>query len=93
MDKECIIFADNEIEKPKFHHHINYKNPTVADIDYILISNKIFFGEKNYKYLIGYMYDDYKIKSLHIVLLKTSAYVKSCDSKTTWLIFQLKMMT
>ena len=42
-----------------------------VDIDDIAIPYKIFSGEKNYK-----------IEPLHIVLLKTSAYVKSYGSKT-----------
>ena len=27
-----------------------------ADIDKVLVSNKISFGEKNYEYFIGYLY-------------------------------------
>ena len=40
---------------------------------------KIFFGEKDYKYFIGYLYNDHKFKPLHIMLPKTDAYVKSYD--------------
>ena len=35
--------------------------------------------KKNYKYVIGYLYDDYKIKSLHTMLPKGSVYVKGYD--------------
>ena len=28
-----------------------------VDIEKVLVSNKIYFGEKNYKYLIGYLYN------------------------------------
>ena len=28
----------------------------------VLVSNKISSGEKNYKYFIGYLYNDYKLK-------------------------------
>ena len=31
------------------------------------------------------MYNDSKVKSLHIMLPKTSAYVKSCDGQTKWI--------
>ena len=31
---------------------------------------------KKTKYFIGYLYNDYKVKPLHIVLPKTIAYVK-----------------
>ena len=40
------------------------------------------FGEKNYKYFIGYEDDDYKMKRLSIILPKTKAYVKNYDSET-----------
>ena len=33
------------------------------------------------------MYDDYKIKPLHIMLPKTSAYVKIYNGQTKWMFF------
>ena len=50
-----------------------------VDIEKVLISRKISSGEENYKYHIGYLYNDHKVKSLHLMLPKTSAYVKSYD--------------
>ena len=47
-------------------------------------------GEKNYKYLIGYKYDDYKIKPLHIMLSKMSTFAKSYDGETLWMKFLIK---
>ena len=44
-------------------------------------------GEKNSKYFIGYMDDDYKIKPISIILPKTSTYIKSYDDKTKWMYF------
>ena len=82
--QELLTFS--EIEKDKFYcseSPVCLKN---VDIN-ALIPNKICSGEKNYKYFIGYLYDDYKIKSLHIMLLKTRAYVKSYDSQTKWVYF------
>ena len=55
--------------------------------------NKISFSEKSYKCFIGYSYDGNKVKPLNIMLLKTSAYVKSCDGQAKWMYFLLKMMT
>ena len=49
------------------------------------MSNKISFGKENYKYLIGYLYNDHKVKPLHIMLPKTSNYVKSYDDETKWM--------
>ena len=52
----------------------------------------IFSGEKHYKYLyndwlynIGYLCNDCKVKPLHIMLSKISAYVKNYDGQTKWL--------
>ena len=56
----------------------------------VLASNKTPFGEKNYKYFIGYLYNDHKVKLLHIVLPKTSAYVKRCDGQTKWMHVLIK---
>ena len=44
-----------------------------------------------YKYFIGHLYNDHKVKPLHIMLPKTSAYVKSHDGQTKLMYF-LKMM-
>ena len=43
--------------------------------------------EKNYKYFVVLKDDDYKIKPLHIMLPKTSTYVKSYDDESKWMYF------
>ena len=53
-----------------------------------LVSNKNFSDEKNYKYSSGYT-DSYKIKPLHIMLPKTSAYAKSDGDETKWMYFKM----
>ena len=55
-----------------------------------MVYYKISFDEKNYKYFIGYLHNDDKVKSLHIRLPKTSAYVKSYDGQTKWINFLIK---
>ena len=75
MGKEILTFGDIEIEKDKFYHH---KCPIFlkdVNIDKVLVSNKISSGKKNYKYVIGYLYNDHKVRLLHIILPKSSAYV------------------
>ena len=37
-----------------------------VDIEKVLVSNKIYFGEKNYKYFIGYLYNDNKFLSVSL---------------------------
>ena len=54
MDEKIIKFGDTEIEKYKFHQH---KNPILInniDINKIVVSNKVSFGKKDFKYFIGY---------------------------------------
>ena len=36
------------------------------------------------------MYDDHKIKLLHIMVPKTSAYVRSYDAQTEWMYFLIE---
>ena len=53
MGKEILTFGDIEIEKNKFHRH---KTPIFlkdVDIKKVLLSNKISFGGKIYKYFIS----------------------------------------
>ena len=47
-----------------------------VDIEKVLVSSKISFGGKSYKYFIGYFYNGNKVRPLKITLPKTSAYVK-----------------
>ena len=53
MDKTIIKFGDIEIKKQKFHQH---KSPLINNIDInkIIVSNKVSFGNKGLKYFIGY---------------------------------------
>ena len=87
MCKEFITFSNIKFEEHKFHC---YKSPIfkeVVDIDNVLVSKKVSSGEKNYKYFIGYLYDDYKIKPLHIMLPKTSLNVKLYHGQTKCMYF------
>ena len=50
--KELLTFDDTEIDKNKFYH---YKSPVPLrdlDIEKVLVSNKISFGEKNINTLL-----------------------------------------
>ena len=71
-----ITFDGIETEKPNFHyskHTINIKN---KNGDKIMISNKISFGKKDFKYFIGYKDDD---KLLYMLLPKRSGYENIFD--------------
>ena len=90
MGNEILTFDNIEIEKNKFYDN---KIPIFlkdVDTEKVLVSNKTSFGEKNCKYFIGYLYNCNKVKSLHIMLPKTSAYVKSYDGQTKWIYFLIE---
>ena len=72
MGKEILAFDNIEIEKSKFYDH---KTPIFlwdVNIERVLVSNKMSFGEKNYDYFTGYLYNGNKVNPLSIILPKTS---------------------
>ena len=46
--------------------------------------------KKNYKYFIGYLHNNHSVKPLHIMLPKTSGYVKSYGRQTKWMYFLIE---
>ena len=73
MDKTNIKFGDIEIEKQKFYQNkrpIAIKN---IDVNKIVLSNKVSFGKKGFRYFIGYK-DAKKIRLLCIFLPKITTY-------------------
>ena len=71
----------------------NYRHKTLlgdVNIERVLVSNKISFGEKNYKYIVGYLYDDHKVKRLLIMLPKATAYVKRYDGQIKGIYFLIE---
>ena len=67
-----------------------YKSPILlgdVDIKNLLVSNKIYSDEKNFKYVIDHLYDDYKTKSLYLMLPNLKAYLKSYVGQTKWMYF------
>ena len=82
MFKEILKFGDIKIEKNTFYRQ---KTPIFlkdVDIEKVLVSNKIFLGEKNYEYFIGNLYNDHKVKPLQIMIPKMSAYLNGYDGQT-----------
>ena len=82
MGRENLTFGDIEIEKNDFYCN---KNPFFLRnvcFEKVLVSNKISFCEKNCKYFIGYLNNDNRVKPLHIMLPKTSAFVKRYERQT-----------
>ena len=43
--------------------------------------------KKNYKYFIGYLYNNNKVKLLQAMLPKRKVYVKGYDGQTKWMYF------
>ena len=82
MGQSILTFGDTEIKKHKFYCYKSSDFLEDVDADNVLVSNKISSDEKNCKYFVGYLYDDYKNKPLHTMLPKRSAYLKSFDGQT-----------
>ena len=52
MDKKVIKF--NETEMEKFYQHKNPISIDNIDINKIVVSSKVSFGQRDFKYFIGY---------------------------------------
>ena len=86
MGKEILTFGNVQIEKNKFYPiGLLFFWELQILKKYQCVTN--FFGEKNKKYFIGYLYNGNKVKLLDIILPKISTYVKSCDGQTKRIYF------
>ena len=47
-------------------------------------------GKKGYKYFIDYLHNDHKVKPFHIILPKTSAYIKVYDGQAKLMYFLIE---
>ena len=70
------------------HKSLTFKKD--LDIVKVLVSNKIFCGERNYKEFIGCLHNDHHVKPLHIMLRKISAYVKRYEGQAKWMYFLIE---
>ena len=59
-----------------------------GDINEIVVSNKVSFGKKCFKYFVGYK-DGKKVRPLYILLPKMSAYRRDFD-ETKYMSFLTK---
>ena len=87
VEKIIIKFGDIEIEKQKFYQQkrpISIKN---LDINEIVVSNKVSFGKKGFKYFIGYK--GAKIRSLCMFLPRMSTCGRDFD-ETKYMSFFIK---
>ena len=66
------MFGNNEFEKRTFHHYNNLIFLQHVDINNILLSSMTTSSKSNYKYIIGFKDNYYKIKPLRIMLPKTN---------------------
>ena len=54
MEKSIIKLDEIEIEKQKFHQHKRPFSIRNIDINKTVVSNKVSFWKKGFKYFIGY---------------------------------------
>ena len=87
MEKTFTKFGDIEIGKQKFHQHKRPISVKDININKIVVSSKVSFGKKGFKYFNGYK--DAKIRPLCIFLPKISAYRRDFD-ETKYMSFLKK---
>ena len=46
--------------------------------------------KKNYKYVIDYLHNNYKVKPLHIMPPKMGTYVQCYDGQIKWMYFLIE---
>ena len=78
MEKTIIKFGDIEIKKQKFHQNERPISIENVDINKIVVSNKVSFRKKGFKYFIGYK-DAKKVRPSSIFLPNMSAYRRDFD--------------
>ena len=72
MERAVIKFGDIKIKKQKIHQHKRPISIKIIDINKIVVSNKVSFDKKGFKYFICCKYA--KIRPLCIFLRKIIAY-------------------
>ena len=82
--QKFLKFRETEIEKHKFHQHKNPFSIYDVDISKILVSKKVYLGNKGFKYFIGYN-NSKKTRPLCVILPKMSEYRRYFD-KTKYIL-------
>ena len=90
MSKEILTLGDTKLKKfsfttirPLFFYH--YLKD--VDIEKVLVSKKISFSDKNYKYFICSLYNDNEVRPLHLMLPKARVCIKRMMDKLNGCIF------
>ena len=76
MSKQTLVFNDTEVNKKDFYASKQAIPLNLVNTNNIVISYKVKQNNDTYKYFIGYSHDDDVIKSLCVILLKMSGYIK-----------------
>ena len=85
MEKKIIKFCDIQIKKQNFHQH---KKPFLIkniDINKIVVSNKVSFRKKGFKYLIGYK--DAKKLDFYLYFFQKRVYIEKTLMKLNICLF------
>ena len=88
MNKKIIKFGDTEIEKQKFQQHESSILTNNIDINKLVVSNRVSFGEKGFKHFIDYKYAKKK-GPLCMFLSKMRVYKRDFD-ETKYMPFLIK---
>ena len=61
-----------------------------VDITKVLVSKKISFGEKNYRYFIGYVHKGKKSQTIKYNVSENKSLCKIYNEQTKWMYFLIK---
>ena len=85
MEKTIIKFSDIETQKQKFYQHEGPISTKNVDIDKVIVSNKVPFDKKGFKYFIDYK--DAKKINLYVYLSPKWLHIEKTFTKLNIYIF------
>ena len=85
INKKIIKFGDTQIEKQEFQQHESSILINNIDINKIVVSNRVSFGEKGFKHFIGYKYA--KKIVLYACFFQKCVYIKETLMKQNICLF------
>ena len=90
MGIEIFTFGDIGIKKIRFYCYKSLFLKKDVDVGKILVSESICFSKENYMDFNDYLHNDFKVRPSHVMILKTSVYVKSYDGQTKLVYFLIE---
>ena len=89
MSEKTLRFNDSKVNKKEFHKSKQAIDLDSVTTDKIVVSDKFWHSEKDYKYFIGYQEDEI-IKPLCVILPQMNGYIKYFEKGRKNMSFLIK---